>query len=508
MKPMLHCFWTGSSFPYNLRSFIKLWVRHLRASNSDFEMVLWVTDDTLAVMKNYLETGVGNRFDKGSWRKCIVGCDVLFKRVRLNFCDFYIARCEDQLKRYPADLKTMFTVLSKGKRYTTVSNIGRLIAVNACGGIYTDVDYLLPILDTDFPQDMRILLESFEHCSKLEFYLPTIRLGKSCLIENQCVVLDCKNIGCLTPLIRKITKDLMNCFALICVETGDHKSFLENEVTKELNQSLFMDGLFRDLLEAYKRRDITKFDEVNEELYRDQYLSDYYMARTGTHMRKNVKPMLRAGDRHEGYQVTSGTTYASVVNFFSDNLTPNLYEYIDRYWSSFLVFFNKEGIDSQFLFDDKREGRKRGMYSWANPGYSRLRSLEGAAKIIERRYIEQKGLIAKSLMINLMKAVEAQCTSFIEEGRLRVFDRIEAKLYKLSRNYLTPIDMKDYLKEFLAICFLEISIMPSKVGLKTTEIINQSQYVELRNIIDPEKELLTYEDLRAFSSYYTDRLKK
>ncbi len=64
MKSLLHCFWTGGSFPYSLRSFIIMWVKYLRNSNSEFQLVLWVTGDTYKAISEYLEKGLGNRLNQ------------------------------------------------------------------------------------------------------------------------------------------------------------------------------------------------------------------------------------------------------------------------------------------------------------------------------------------------------------------------------------------------------------------------------------------------------------
>ncbi|UDQ98568.1 hypothetical protein AAEX28_00430 [Lentisphaerota bacterium WC36G] len=503
MKSMLHCLWTGPSFPFSLRCFIIKWVQYLRLSHSNFEVILWVTNDSLEAMKKYLDSTPqhGNKFENGPWSRCMVGCDVSFKKIKLKYNTFYIASCEEELKRYPADLETMFKIFSKGKRYTTISNIGRVMAINVCGGIYTDIDYLLPVVGTFFPKDLSPILDVFEDCSEVGLYMPVVELGKTFLIENQCLVLDPRKVGILTPLIRQISSDLIRDFAQICSETKDHQLFVENEVTRGLNRSLFMDGLFKELLEAYNRRDINSFDAINAKLFKDQYVTSYSFADSGVYACKIGTPMLSGGDRHDGYEKTSNATYTSVTNYFNKKLKLNYVDFLRRYWRAFLIYFDTNTIDSQFVFIDKREGRKRGMYSWANPGYSRLRSLEQAALFVQQRYREKKYYVRKDLVLELMHAVEFECREIMEEGRLKVFDCINKGICSIKNQYLSKEDAAKFLKEFLSVCCLQISIAPSKIGLEAVETLNYDYYELLRKIIDPEKEQLTYEDVRAFALF-------
>lgn len=46
--------------------------------------------------------------------------------------------------QYPRQLAEACNMFKDHQRYTTVSNIGRIMLLNTCGGIYTDIDFLLP----------------------------------------------------------------------------------------------------------------------------------------------------------------------------------------------------------------------------------------------------------------------------------------------------------------------------------------------------------------------------
>ncbi len=210
--------------------------------------------------------------------------------------------------------------------------------------------------------------------------------------------------------------------------------------------------------------------------------------------------MLNQGDRHDSYRETGKATYSIVAAFFDKNLRTSLYEYNYRYWSCFLIFFDAKTADSQFLFKDA-QGDRHGMYSWANPGYSRLRALEHSAKTLEKKYIEKKGLVLKTILLDLFSAVEMECHNFLEEGRRKIYEHLRKAILDLKRNYLTQKDAKALLKDFLSISCLQVSIAPSRVGLEATDLLNEDHFILLKDLIDPEKEVLTYEDVKAFAKF-------
>ncbi len=81
MKSLLHCFWTGSSFPYGLRTFIKTWITYLRKSNSEFQLIVWLTPDSYTATSDYLAKGLGNRIESDVWNKCFPGIDIEFSKA-------------------------------------------------------------------------------------------------------------------------------------------------------------------------------------------------------------------------------------------------------------------------------------------------------------------------------------------------------------------------------------------------------------------------------------------
>ena len=126
-------------------------MQYLRRSGSSFQLVLWTTADSYDKVTEYLQTTPGGYIHQAGWGKHLSGCDLLVNRVKISYNTFFIGSIEQLLARFPSSLHAMFNLLKRGKRYTSVSNIGRLLAVNEYGGIYTDIDYLMPREGAAFP---------------------------------------------------------------------------------------------------------------------------------------------------------------------------------------------------------------------------------------------------------------------------------------------------------------------------------------------------------------------
>ena len=503
MKSLLHCLWTGPSFPYGLRCFIKNWVQYLRKSNSDFQLVVWLTNDSYNATSDFLSKGAGNSLDQSGWARCMPGVDALFNRATLNFSSFYIAICNPLLANYPETLQAMFKMFHAGKRFTAVSNIGRLLILNACGGIYTDVDYLNPHQNKKFPKNLETIMKIFNGCSHVNFYLPATNLDGYYLVENQAAILGQRNIGSLTPLLRDMSRCMAGNFEEIYLETGNNVDFGKNRQAKRIERSMFTGGLLRKLMEAYKARDFDKFNKINAELFEKENAPGILLDAFG--LPEENPPLLENGMRHRSYDVSGRLTYGVVTEFFGANLRGISDEkYITTKWNKFKQLFSTKDLDEQFQFTDK-EGQKQGMYSWANPGYSRLSKLENAANVFKRRYISKNKMIRKVLLFELL----------CEAAKVK-FGRLESKVSKhnreLSLKLLTDVvknkkrqflrveESRDFLKKFCVIAFVRVGVGgKTNMGILVVKKINEAHFVDLKTLIDPEKKLLSYDDLESFA---------
>ncbi len=232
MKSIIHCVWTGASFPYRLRAFIKEWVPYLYKSNSEFELVVWLTSDSYQAASGYLSKGFGNSLDQKNWGKFFPGMDLLLNKAKINFNTFYISLIEPLLANNPPTLQRVFDMLHDHRYYTSVSNIARVLIVNSYGGIYTDIDYLLPNYDLIFPKNISHILDVFEKKNNVGFYMSMTYLQQRAEVENQCLILDPQNTHALDDLIRKMNAYMVKKFDDIKAACEMNVEYLDYPATK------------------------------------------------------------------------------------------------------------------------------------------------------------------------------------------------------------------------------------------------------------------------------------
>ncbi|UDQ96489.1 hypothetical protein AAEX28_05350 [Lentisphaerota bacterium WC36G] len=505
MKSLLHCLWTGPAFPYHLRCFIKNWVGHFRKSNSEFQLVVWLTSDSYDAATKYLQSGagIGNSSDQAGWERCMPGVKVLFNKAKLNLNSFYIALVEPEFANYPETLQAMFKVFQSGKRYTTIGNIGRLMALNACGGIYTDVDYLNPNPEVPFPRTIDDIMQCFNESSNIDFYLSGANLDGRYLIENQAIVLHPRRIGVLTPLLREMSQKLAQNFEEVYLETQNNAEFLQDVRSKRMAKTMFTEGDHKDLMEAYKAKDFEKFNNVNAKIFQGT-VHGHVMNSAG--LLESHSPALdKHGTRHRGYRMTGKLTYSLVGFFFSRHLQSiGKRDYINRHWTSFERYFDSKDIANQFQFLDRR-GHRQPMYSWANPGFSRLNKFEAVANKVQERYIASRNMLSKQLLINMLNAAATVKFGRLEsrqskQHRMLSLRNLTDMVQGITRNYFPPAQATELLKQFLVIAFIRIGKgSTTNMGKFAVDTLNTSKYEGYRHLIDPEKKQLSYGDVEAFA---------
>ena len=499
MKSLIHCFWCGPSFPYHLRQFIKKWVHHLRNSGSDFQLVVWVTKDTLQFANEYLSTGLGHSLNMNNGDRLIPELDVVISPASLNFNKFYIASIEPLLTSIPFQLCGMFKKFHAKKKYTSASNIGRLVIINACGGIYTDVDYLLPCEGSQFPKNIDQLLEPLKMRNRCGFYLPAVDLKNQILIENQCAIIDPKMKNSLVPLFERMAKFVETFRRKIAIEIDNNLEYLTNPKTQSLNSSLFTEETHIRLMHAFRDRDYITYLDICDEIYRNEHLSGAspIVGDIGFHTQETI---LFKGTRHKSYHYGGMATYSIPSNFFNENIKGSLKSYCNNNWSQFKQFFDIQSIDDQFQFIDEK-GQIQGMYSWANPGYSRLNALSKAVDFTKKKYMERHNLIHKQPLSALISIAISEGFGFLESRgeRLAMLKELQRELTTQHNNALATDLIIIFLKRFLWIVINKGgSIGKNKMSEIITQHLNTQNYKPYRDLIDPEKSQLIFEDLVSF----------
>ncbi|UDQ96474.1 hypothetical protein AAEX28_05275 [Lentisphaerota bacterium WC36G] len=502
MKSLLHCVWTGPSCPYSLKSFIRRWVECFRRSRSDFELVLWVTADSYNALSCYLKTGAGNHIDVLNWAPRFVGVDIKFNAVTMNNCRFYVAKIEPLLLKYHSVFRELLTLFQEHGRFTTISNIVRVMALNHCGGIYSDIDYLTSVDPCNFPRSIADIIQQFESSSSLEFYLSVLMIKGRPIIENQCMILSPERIGSLSPLIDKMAHNLQRDMSVIRQEARQYKTFLDNPQNKALNKSMFTEELFYELLKAYRERNYTAFLAANEKIFKNETMQK--ISHKGSISVFTKKALLDEGHMHESYLMTGQHTYLEVGQFFHDHLSLPLpinqsklqeaavQEYGKKYWTRMQKYFKRESMYAQFSFIDDA-GSVHGMYSWANPGYSRLTKLEKAVHLVEEKYL-QRG-IKKELIVNFINEIIHSTSDRIS---LTYLNAMVENLQSLRDETFSKERTKYILKQLFAIVLV---VQDGKLTLMTevaVNCINKRKFLALKNIIDPEKARICFGDLDQF----------
>ncbi len=499
MKSLIHCFWCGPSFPYHLRQFIKIWVHHLRKSNSEFQLVVWATQDTMHFASEYLSTGLGNSLNMSNSGRLIPEVDVVVSPASLGFNKFYIAPIEPLLTSIPFQLSGIFQKFHDKKRYTSASNIGRLVIVNACGGVYTDVDYLLPSKGAIFPKNIDQLLEPLKMRNRHGFYLPAVDLKSQILIENQCAIIDPRMKNSLVPLFERMAKFVETFRRKIAIEIDNNLEYVANPKTQSLNSSLFTEETHTRLMHAFRDRDYITYLDICDEIYRNEHLSGASpkVGDVGFHTQETI---LFRGTRHKSYHYGGMATYSIPANFFNENIKGSLKSYCNNNWAQFKQFFDTQSIDDQFQFIDDK-GQIQGMYSWANPGYSRLSSLSKVVDKVKTKYMEHHNLMPKQPLLALITVATNEGFGFLESHRERsaMLAELQRELTLQHHNALDINMVMIFFKRFLWIVIHKGgSIGKNKMSEIITQHLNTQNYKPYRDLIDPEKSQLTFEDLVSF----------
>ena len=506
MNSLLHVFWTGPSFPYSLRAFIKSWVEFLRKSHSDFQLVVWLTNDSYSALCEYMAGGrLGNFLDQKAWGKHLPNSDLLLNPAKLNAMTFYVGMFEPILAHYHPSLGDTFNLLKANRRMTSASNIARLMIVDQCGGIYTDIDYLHPNPAREFPKDIDQLIIALGDTNSNGFYMCISDLGDMRLVENQCVVLDPARKGSLKELFDRMDMLVTKGYAdKLKTEVESESQYLDNPVTKGLNRSMFVEGLELELLQAFKSRSFEAFNSVNNIIYRDQYRMGEFVLLTKKGKVLKDPPMLFEGRRHDDYDITGLLTYAVPLVFFERHMSITRDMFYLSNWKRFMAFFDTARIDSQFEFRNLI-GNKQGMYSWSNPGYSRLTKLESTVKTVERKYTESGRVCPKELLLSFILEFGGVMPGRLEarisvEERKERYEQLVRFIMDIKNNYVLKAKATEIVKNILRIALIREGFgVTTNMGKFALELLNRSNYKRLKNIIDPETRELKYQDLRDFA---------
>ena len=497
MKSFIHCVWTGNSFPFRVRQFIKNWVPYLRSCNSQFEVIVWLTEDSLQAATKYLSQTTSAQIEKENPQKHFPDVNLDFIRAKINYQSFYIGLLNPLIASYSPILTRVVELLHAHQYYTSISNIARVLLINHCGGIYSDIDYLCPNKDSFFPSNIHELLKLFGVSSSINFFIPATEFYNSVEMENQCLILSPNSKGSLEPLIKKMIKKIERKMKAIEDAAKMNKEFLEHCITQNLAHSMFTEGNAKALLEAYKKRDEYQYGKISSQLY-EGLTHETRIPKRFPFVKDDgkVKFLDPECSRHFHYGPISSCTFETVVDFFEEKLTVSASIYCRQHWCKFRQLFSVKNLDEQFSFFDK-DCRKVPMYTWANPGYGRLNSLEKAVHTVERHfYPKSLGRIPLSLVNSFICQIRGAVIKVQGEvGKIyaELFLTIQGLIINTSNGfYISALDSTIILHDFL------IGVRDCELLEKAVELLNREKFHLLRNVIDPEQRNVTVDDLENF----------
>ena len=249
-------------------------------------------------------------------------------------------------------------------------------------------------------------------------------------------------------------------------------------------------------LEAYKNRSAHELGQASLATYNGEshkVLLPDFSAVYG--LRKHLKIVDDDGSRFYHYKSIATCTYANICGFFSRTLSTDGQDFYLNNWVKFKALFSEKDIDQQYQFKTKK-GEECGMYSWAHPGYSRLNSLEGAVHSIEKYYIPKKypnrvpiRLINKFFENIKVLIIGSPNSAEFASKALIIQDAINEN----SRDY--------YMSGFKIIYTLQdiFKLIRESDDLSiAVKLLNDQKYQLIKVVIDPEKKVLTTDDIEAF----------
>ena len=510
MYSYLHCFWTGNSFPLNVRFFVKKWAHHLSKSRSQFKIILWTTDSSQQAAIEYLNSDKMSEIQSFGYG-ILADIEQYTIKARMQYNTFYICSVEELIQKQERSLQWAFKLCLEHRLPTIASNIARVIIVNQYEGIYSDIDFLLPNDSVNFPLNMSVITPLFGSSSSLGFYLPYHEnVLDDGLIENQALVVMQGHNGCLKTLISRMGRYCRKHPYYLKTEAQQHVEFLEHPTTKKLGSSLYMSEAYEiKLLKAYIERDYSRFLPVLHMLYHDEMHSEFVVKEDSEFFKfeysVSQKPLLHDASRFHHYTYLSKITYESVTEEFAASLRVSFEDYCKNYWGKFVKFFDETALASQFQFKTL-DGMTVAMYSWAHPGYSRLKALEDAATVIGREYRSRGGFIKKEVYIALIEKLKMWCSSESESERIKFkvsfFEKLQDRLRSLSVLSLSREDAVIHLHSLLLIVELK-SWQEDQDRLKSflcDELNRNGKFIKIKQLIDPQKEAINPNDLFAFVS--------
>ncbi|MCP3967873.1 MAG: hypothetical protein GY750_19645 [Lentisphaerae bacterium] len=499
MGSYIHIFWTGPAFPYSLRLFIKVWANRLSRSKSHFKLIVWTTADTRQKIAEYLSSTPGCFLAKENFPEI----PEVTQKGRINYNNFYIANFETILTKLSPAIQEMTALLNRGKLFPFTSDIARILIMNEYSGIYTDIGLLTPSSSTPFPVSIDYFNSALSRCVSKGFFMLSVTPMKRQIIENGALFSLPGSKKCLNEVLNAIETEYIKNRDYIKYASDSNLEFLSHLKTKALSRSFFKSDQFPGLLHGYHSRISGTLKYPINDYYKGVTHSDakftgkaddnprgsyyFYLISQGN------TPMVYEGKRMLHNQAVNLATFRKLDEKFRSSLTVSQCEYEKVFNEKITPLFESEDLQKQFEFHDMSDNPSP-LYSWADPGFSRLSELDDAAVIVQRRWGLKKNYVSKSGFISIIN---------------RIGNSIPAEKRFHSGTYQYLNQVADAIKQQVRGSFIKEPMLTQVVCLigdirdeyleTFVKIINSScAYMPIKKLIDPEKTSLTLADFIGF----------
>ncbi|RDB35695.1 MAG: hypothetical protein DCC88_08690 [Spirobacillus cienkowskii] len=342
---LIHYFWTGSLAPITVRRNIANMKNIITLSNSNSEVCLWVrkedvSNNTIFRKKFFLECFVENQTIKLEYYNLAAMDDQgKYQNIKVIIIDVLIDYYETKFPKIICVLKKML----KYKAYPFASDLVRCLILNFFPGIYSDCD-IEPIKNNLFLKDFKSLKDIFalENYSLKIYYM--VLFGERGLLENQIIISFEKSCFEIYFAVYEMLLNEEIYFDKTLEELVDYNNNLNKQIVKDLNNSMFNSDEHFPYMKYYSQSKFYQYKKLNEK---------------------------------------SGISFSYAVLDLFFNIICEKFEYKDSI--NYATFFNlKIGKYFKLPIQDSL------IYSWKNPGYSRLNKLQDAVNLVTKKVLLKK----------------------------------------------------------------------------------------------------------------------
>ncbi|MCG8471643.1 MAG: alpha/beta hydrolase [Desulfobacterales bacterium] len=348
MHESISFFWGGGEINRTLRSNFKAWESHLRQSRSNFKVVLWLDESAFGhLLENHLSAIKEVRGPLFQYTWSIQGCS-----VGINLFD------PNHLFGHFVHLRQAYDILEKYRAYALLSDIARMAILSRSPGFYLDCDFR-PNLKKPFVKscrDVDLMLKG--PCSE-SFYMAAFSntLMESGMLFSSDTRSGARVLASMEDLAQSSLPQLESHAAAM-------RRFFSSPQNRDISRSMFSGGKYKGQLEAFKKGNVGDFRWATASTFGG--MEDMFMPRFGGSPKK-VGVFSAAGMPR--WSVVLGQFFSAITDYFFASCK-------DR--SLFTSLCQQKIMP---LFDTDQSAMP--LYSWMDPGYSRLLELKAAVATVE-----------------------------------------------------------------------------------------------------------------------------